>query len=277
MKLYAYVGPAHLAKHATSDTPRLRVESGAALAAWLVKQPGTGADGALTVTFVVLPDGLWVADRHSEHVACARGGPVYSAGEMTFAVDRRRQSVEVVYVTNQSAGFCPEPGSWPAVAAALDAAGIGHPGGFNAAMIFRRCPACGATNIVKDGWFECAVCGGELPREWNYDSTVPAWPSAGAKRAGSTPMNVRVSDDIRSVVEWELRHGNEVDRVVYPGGAPAVMMRRPVRRWVGGALRDVPPTCAWREFRDPHFAESEWCAGFESVESGYQVGGLLTY
>ncbi len=167
-KLYPYVGPTHLAKQASSDTPRLRVDDAALLASWVAEQPGTDPDGTLTVTFVVLPDGLWVADRHSEHVACARGGPLHSAGEMTFAADRRRRSVEVVYVTNQSTGFCPEPESWPAVEAALDAVGIAHPGGFSAEMIFRRCSKCGATNIVKDGRFECAVCGAELPGEWNY-------------------------------------------------------------------------------------------------------------
>jgi hypothetical protein len=167
-KLYPYVGPAHLAKHASSDTPRHHVDSAAALAAWVAEQPGTESDGTLTVTFVVLRDGLWVADRHSEHVACARGGPVLSAGEMTLAVDRRRRSVEAVYVSNQSTGFCPEPESWSAVGAALDAAGVAHPGGFSTEMIFRRCPKCGATNIVKDGWFECAVCGAELPSAWNY-------------------------------------------------------------------------------------------------------------
>ena len=174
LKLYPYVGPAHLANRASAETLRLRVDSQVTLAAWVIEQSETDADGRLTVTFVVLPDGLWVADRHSEHVACARGGPVYSAGEMTCAVDRRRRSVEVVYVTNQSTGFCPEPESWPAVGAALDAAGIAHPGGFSAEMVFRRCPKCAATNIVKDGWFECAVCGAELPREWNYDRPVAA-------------------------------------------------------------------------------------------------------
>lgn len=165
-KLYPYVGPAHLAKQASSDTPRFRVHDAASLAAWVTKQ--LGAEGTLPVTFVVLPDGLWVADRHSEHVACARGGPVHSAGEMTLAVDKRRRSVEVVYVTNQSTGFCPEPESWPSVESALDAAGVVHPGEFSAEMTFRRCPKCGETNIVKDRWFECAVCGAELPSDWNY-------------------------------------------------------------------------------------------------------------
>ena len=168
MKLYPYVGPAHLAKLASSTSSRLHVADAATLRDWIAQQPDGHPDGTLTVTFVVLPDGPWVADRNSEHIACARGAPVYSAGEMTFALDRRRRTVEVVYVTNQSTGYCPEPASWPAVAAALDASGVAHPGGFSAEMTFRRCPRCGSTNIVKDGWFECAVCGADLPAEWNY-------------------------------------------------------------------------------------------------------------
>lgn len=170
-KHYAYVGPAHLVKLASTDSPRTRVVSAADVAAWVATQSDLEADGTLTVTFVVLPDGLWVADRHSEHVACARGAPVLSAGEMTFALNRPRSSVEVVHVTNQSTGYCPEPESWPAVEAALEAADIQHCGGFSLEIVFRRCVKCGSTNIVKDGWFECAICSAELPREWNYDGS----------------------------------------------------------------------------------------------------------
>ena len=86
-------------------------------------------------------------------------------------------------------------------------------------------------------------------------------------------MNGRVSDDIQSVIDWELSHGNAVERVIYPGGEPVVVMRRPVRRWVEGELRDVPPTCTWFEFRDPHYAPSDWWAGFQSAASGHKVGG----
>ena len=167
-KLYPYVGPAHLATFANAGSPRARVVNAADTAAWVAKQPGLVSGGALTVTFVVLSDGLWVADRHSEHVVAARGAAVYSAREITFLLNRRRSSVEVVYVTNQSTGYCPEPKSWVSVAAALDAAGVAHAGGFSAACVCRRCPKCASTNIVKDEWFECAVCGAELPCEWNY-------------------------------------------------------------------------------------------------------------
>jgi hypothetical protein len=167
-KLYQYVGPAHLAKHAKDNSPRFHIETATGAAAWVAEQSGVASDVTLTVTFLVLSDGLWVADRHSEHVACARGAAVLSAGEMTFRLDRARKRVDVIWVTNQSSGFCPEPESWPAVEGALEAAGIAHPGGFSAEIIFRLCTKCASTNIVKDGWFECAVCGAELPRQWNY-------------------------------------------------------------------------------------------------------------
>jgi len=109
---------------------------------------------------------LLVADRRSEHVACAGGGAVLSAGEMWFGIDCDR--VEVVEVSNQSTGFCPESESWPVVAAALDQIGVLHPGHFTTEIVFRRCRSCGERNVVKDHWYVCGVCDSELPREWNF-------------------------------------------------------------------------------------------------------------
>jgi len=68
----------------------------------------------------------------------------------------------------QETRYCPEPESWPAVAAALDKAGIPHPNGFTCAFLFRLCENCGQTNIVKEGDFTCAACGAELKQEWNF-------------------------------------------------------------------------------------------------------------
>lgn len=62
----------------------------------------------------------------------------------------------------------PDPDSWPAVAAALAAAGIAGPAGFNDAFVFRRCPRCAQINVVKEDWFVCDACGAELPSEWNF-------------------------------------------------------------------------------------------------------------
>jgi hypothetical protein len=165
---YLYVGPQELSGLATSGVARARIVSADDVRGWVRDtQQALDAEDRVTATFIVAEDGwLWVADRRSEHVACARGGPVLSAGEITFAVDA--EAVRVVEVSNQSTGFCPEPESWPAVAAALERAGLVAPAGFSLALPFRRCPRCGARNIVKDGWFECGVCGAELPREWNF-------------------------------------------------------------------------------------------------------------
>ena len=94
-----------------------------------------------------------------------RRGAVLSAGEMFFLAKGDR--IEVAEGSNQSTGFCPEPGSWPAVAAALGRTRVGHPGRFTTAMVFRRCGRCGERNVVKDGWFVCGVCGADLPAAWN--------------------------------------------------------------------------------------------------------------
>lgn len=110
---------------------------------------------------------LRLADRRSEHVACAGGGYVLSAGELFLRRDG--EADEVIEASNQSTGYCPEPESWPAVAAALDRLGVVHPGRFTTAVTFRRCERCAQRNLVKDGWFVCGVCGADLPAAWNFE------------------------------------------------------------------------------------------------------------
>ena len=100
--------------------------------------------------------------RRAEHVACAGGGPVLSAGEITFF------DGDVSEITNQSTGFCPEPESWTTVAAGLDAIPVNRPDDFTTRVVFRLCPACNERNIVKDGWFVCDLCGADLPETWNF-------------------------------------------------------------------------------------------------------------
>lgn len=167
---YRYIGPAGLAASAIDPPQRIHVQQPQDVLRW-IKETGQRlcAGRTVTATFVVETGGrLWIADRHSEHVQCARGQDVLSAGEMTFLVDK--QGVTVKEVTNQSTGYCPEPESWDAVAAALDTAQIPHPGRFTTGFLFRRCEVCGMTNIVKEDIFECGVCRGALPRQWNFNS-----------------------------------------------------------------------------------------------------------
>jgi hypothetical protein len=167
MRFYPYVGPTAIQARLGGRSGGTQVSSAADILVW-VRATGQrpGPDGLVAVTFVIDPNGgLLIADRRSEHVACAGGRPVLSAGEMFFAIERER--VEVSAVSNQSTGYCPEPESWPAVAAALDRIGLVHPGRFTTEIVFRRCPACQERNIVKDGWFVCGVCGADLPATWN--------------------------------------------------------------------------------------------------------------
>jgi hypothetical protein len=125
--------------------------------------------GRIIQTFVVTEDGsLCVADRRSEHVACAGGAPVLAAGEITF--HRVGSSVEAEEVTNQSTGYCPEPESWKAMAAALAQAGIRGPDRYTTEFVFRRCEHCGQINLVKEEIFECAVCECALPSGWNFEA-----------------------------------------------------------------------------------------------------------
>lgn len=166
-KLYRYVGPEDICIRVVNSPPGQKIGYVHALEAWIC-QTGQHPNraGQYAVTFVIDAEGLLrVADRGSEHVACAGGRPVLSAGEMYFR--QTENGWRVKEASNQSTGYCPEPESWPAVAAALDRAGIPHPGRFTHELVFRRCPACGERSIVKDGWFTCGMCGADLPGTWN--------------------------------------------------------------------------------------------------------------
>jgi hypothetical protein len=125
-------------------------------------------DGSIAATFIVDREGvLWIADRRSEHVACARFESVRTAGELFFEIGPK--ALQIVRVTNQSTGYCPEPESWAAVAEAFEAAGLAHPDGFDPAFEFRRCPACRQIALIKDEDYTCAMCSEPLPGRWNLD------------------------------------------------------------------------------------------------------------
>lgn len=124
--------------------------------------------GAVTATFVInIHNSLLISDRHDEHVACAGGENVLSAGEITFIINEK--DVEVAEITNQSTGYCPEPASWGAVKEALSKIDIISPSSFTSEFIFRKCIKCSSINIVKEDYFYCAVCNGELPKDYNVN------------------------------------------------------------------------------------------------------------
>jgi hypothetical protein len=174
MQLYRYVGPKQIGDRVRSAPPGLRVESPEDVLRWFRQtSQHLDADARVIATFVVdEADGLRIADRRSEHVACAGGRPVQSDGEITFEI--RGTEVRVIAVTNQSTGYCPEPESWPALAVALERAGLTGPTGFSVELVFRRCEKCSGINVVKDELFECAVCGAALPEAYNVQSGASA-------------------------------------------------------------------------------------------------------
>lgn len=166
-RVYAYIGAADLNDPELFQTERTQIVSDVQTLMLLQKGQRQKRLGPSVYTFVVDTYGqLWVADRQSKHVSCARGGDVLSAGGMTFDVEDGR--AVVTGVTNHSTGYCPEPDSWPSVQAALDRANLPHPGRFTQELVFRLCENCGQRNVVKENDYTCAVCGNELPQEWNF-------------------------------------------------------------------------------------------------------------
>jgi hypothetical protein len=164
---YRYIGPEEISIRSRSAPRGVPIKFPDDIRRWV---SGTGqesnAGGLIIATFIVDLEGwLWIADRHSEHVACAGGEPVLSAGELGIRFDR--DEIEVVEASNQSTGYCPEPESWPQVALALDRIPLRHPQKFTSEVVFRRCPTCGQVNIIKDGWLFCLACGDELRQRWN--------------------------------------------------------------------------------------------------------------
>ncbi len=168
-RLYTYVGPRELLELASSDVARCEPGDVIELRAWLAAQ---GLAPPVTLTFVVTGGGaLRVAPRQAEHVACARGEAVRAAGELELAISGKL--LEVLGVTNQSTGYCPEPSCFEEVRDALAKVGLTPPPTFAHAFDFRRCPACRTIAVVKDADFECAACGSSLPRDWNLDEPEP--------------------------------------------------------------------------------------------------------
>jgi hypothetical protein len=160
IRVYQYVGPAEVMEAVRSSAPGRAVLSQERI-----------SDVGEPFTFVVDLEGiLRLAPRRSEHVACAAGRPVLSAGEISFECGP--DGWEVISATNQSTGYCPEGSSWPAVGLALDRIGVLHPGRFTDEFTFRRCLRCGERNLVRDGDFTCAICDAELPASWNFGSVA---------------------------------------------------------------------------------------------------------
>ncbi|MGH3750846.1 MAG: hypothetical protein ACRDT8_26020, partial [Micromonosporaceae bacterium] len=105
---YRYVGPAEVAAVALSGgAPGHPIRSSADFDTWV--STIAAPDLAEPFTYVVDVAGvLRLAPRRSEHVACAAGGEVLAAGEISFVRGPWGPSGWAVSeVSNQSTGYCP--------------------------------------------------------------------------------------------------------------------------------------------------------------------------
>ena len=170
---FKYVGPQAIVERSAMNVPRQSLNSKADVFDW-IKNTSQELDAAnqVTATYIVdLENCMWIADRHSEHVVCARGNAVLGAGEITLMIEGK--SLEITEISNQSTGYCPKPSCWTDVSKSLTNAGLRHPKEFTLSLDFRRCK-CGQINIIKNQLFECAVCGSKLPDDWNFHHTQDA-------------------------------------------------------------------------------------------------------
>ena len=169
MKSYKYVGPNDLLELVKTVSKGEKILSHQDVINWIKDtDQELDADNQVIATYIVdLDKILLIADRHSEHVVCAGGENVLSAGEITFSVEGSK--VTVSEVTNQSTGYYPEPESWPHVKEALDKADLESPDSFGREFVFRRCEKCGLLNVVKENWFVCVKCDEDLSQSWNVN------------------------------------------------------------------------------------------------------------
>lgn len=167
-QLYAYVGPEEIMERVHEKYMGHQINRQKDIIQWMNHSHQKFIDDSVTVTFVISEhQELLINDRHSEHVMCAGGEKVFSAGEMTFILDKK--TIYIHEISNQSTGYCPEPSSWKMVEQVLAKTDLDYPEYFTNAFEFRYCMSCENINLVKEAVYECAVCGIELDSSWNFD------------------------------------------------------------------------------------------------------------
>ena len=165
---YYFVGSKEIKSRVEKRFEGKRINRKEDIRNWIKESGQNLRDDEIVATFVIKEsEELVISDRHSEHVLCAGGKDVLSAGEITFRVEKGK--ISVIEITNQSTGYCPKPNSWGIVEIAIARIGIEHPEYFTKAYDFRYCENCETKNLIKEEIYECAVCGSELELEWNID------------------------------------------------------------------------------------------------------------
>lgn len=166
IKLYLYVGPPELLALAADGRPH-RVDSLEDLQIWVDRNRNeVDREGYVPATYVIAESGsLYLADRRSEHVVCARGGRVRAAGEIFFELTGGR--LAIARVSNQSTGYCPPVETWEVVEKWMQSLPLEAPSFFDPACEFRRCDCCGGLQIWKEYSPDCLFCDKPLAGCWN--------------------------------------------------------------------------------------------------------------
>lgn len=84
-----------------------------------------------------------------------------------------------------------------------------------------------------------------------------------------------LNEDVQAIVDWEIAHGNVIRAVTYPFGEPVVLFERPLILHETPDENTIAGECQWWEFRDCHYHESQWCAGYTSATSQQKVAGPM--
>jgi len=166
MQAYFFVGPKEIVARVEKKYEGHKINHIEDIQKWITASNQTIINEQLIATFIINEQAeLVLSDRHSEHVICAGGRNVLSAGEITFNFEQ--EAIIVSAISNQSTGYCPKPASWEVVEIALNKLKINHPTYFTSAFEFRYCEHCQNKNLIKEAIYECAVCGSDLAVEWN--------------------------------------------------------------------------------------------------------------
>lgn len=161
--MYSYVGAKHILEKVDPAYTGTIITGKADIQNWInqTQQKSNEYEEVIATFIIDLQHRIRINDRHSEHVVCANGQSVLSAGEITFELNKK-EVLRISGITNQSTGYCPSPKSWKDVKKALKHFDLPYPEGFTQSFIFRVCKNCDWVNIVKDEIYECGVCESEL-------------------------------------------------------------------------------------------------------------------
>ena len=171
-KKYEYIGPKRILKRVVQEYMGLEISQKEDIEKWIKEtNQKISKDQLIVATFVINKSGkLLISDRHSEHVQCANGENVLSAGEIGFEIENNKLQ-RVSFISNQSTGYCPSPKSWDKVEECLRKINdLEFPDYFNPKFIFSYCPNCKTLKIIKEDFYLCYRCDGELYDEATFQN-----------------------------------------------------------------------------------------------------------